>query len=163
MVAIRTKHIGLWRCPHADTKPKCHGIIQFHRLDIYCFAFSFFFPFLLSHLNQVDFFIFIFVAPGIAIYFLSPLWPYTVNTAVSLDYGPITLIDLVDHSRPNTGQGPETVQYQVVWNATGLANTQHNLLISVGAGQPYAIVNGLMYVLFFLFSPSRTLFPSYAC
>jgi len=85
--------------------------------------------------------------PGIAIYFLAPLWPYLVNTAVSLDSGPITLIDLVDHSAssPSTGQGPETIQYQVVWNATGLANTQHNLLISVGAGQPYAVVDGLIY------------------
>ena len=93
------------------------------------------------------FIIYCFIYPGIAIYFVAPLWPYLVNTAVSLDSGPITLIDLVDRSSPNTGQGPETVQYQVVWHATGLANTQHNLLISVGAGQPYAVVDGLMYVL----------------
>ena len=89
-----------------------------------------------------------FIYPGIAIYFLAPLWPYRVNTAVSLDYGPITLIDLVDHSSPDTGQGSETIPYQVVWNVTGLTNTQHNLLISVGAGQPYAVVDGLMYVLY---------------
>ena len=75
------------------------------------------------------------------------MWPYTVNTAVSLDSGPITLIDLVDHSPPSTSQGPETVQSQVVWNVTGLTNTQHNLRISVGAGQPFAIVDALMYVL----------------
>ena len=106
--------------------------------------------------NQVDFccffvIIFVFIYPGIAIYFLAPLWPYLVNTAVSLDSGPITLIDLVDHtaSSPSTAQGPETIQYHVVWNATGLANTHHNLLISVGAGQPYAVVDGLMYVFSF--------------
>ena len=75
---------------------------------------------------------------------MSPLWPYLVNTAISLDHGPSTLVDLVDHSRPPTDGGPETVQSQVVWKATGLNNTQHNLLISVGAGQPYAIVDGLM-------------------
>lgn len=94
-----------------------------------------------------------FIYPGIAIYFLAPLWPYLANTAVSLDSGPITLIDLVDHtaSSPSTGQGPETVQYQVVWNATGLANIHHNLLISVGAGQPFAVVDGLMYALYFYF------------
>ena len=45
--------------------------------------------------NQVDFccffiIIFVFIYPGIAIYFLAPLWPYLVNTAVSLDSGPIT-------------------------------------------------------------------------
>jgi len=82
---------------------------------------------------------------GVAIYFISPLWPYLVNTAVSLDSGPITLIDLVDHSSPSTGQGFETIPYQVVWHATGLANTQHNLLISVGDGQPYAVVDGLIF------------------
>ena len=64
----------------------------------------------------------------------------------------------MDHSSPSTGQGPETVQYQVVWHATGLNNTQHNLLISVGAGQPYAVVDGLVYVLLFsLSSHSRTI------
>ncbi|KAF8806043.1 hypothetical protein BYT27DRAFT_7339295 [Phlegmacium glaucopus] len=82
---------------------------------------------------------------GIAIYFLSPLWPYTVNTAISLDSGPITLVDLVDHSRPDAGGGPETIPYDVVWSATGLVNTQHNLRISVGAGQLYAVVDGLIY------------------
>ena len=47
----------------------------------------------------------------------------------------------MDHSSPNTGQGPETIPSQVVWQATGLANTQHNLLISVGPGQPYVVVD----------------------
>jgi hypothetical protein len=92
-----------------------------------------------------------FIYPGIAIYFLAPLWPYLVNTAVSLDSGPITLIDLMDHnvSSPSTGQGPETIQYQAIWHAAGLANTHHTLLISVGAGQLYAVVDGLVYVLCF--------------
>ena len=107
------------------------------------FTGNFFFDFGLSSsiLNHVCC-----VCSGIAIYFLSPLWPYTVNTAISLDSGPSILVNLVDTSRPSTDGGPETVQSSVVWNATGLANIQHNLLISVGAGQPYAIVDGLMYV-----------------
>lgn len=83
---------------------------------------------------------------GIAVYYLSPLWPYTVNTAVSLDSGNVTLIDLVDHSRPNSGQGPETVQSSVVWSATGLADQPHVLTISVGSGQPFGVVDALMYV-----------------
>ena len=83
---------------------------------------------------------------GVAIYFLSPRWPYAVTTAVSLDSGPVTLIDLVDHGRPNAGQGPETVQSQVVWSTTGLANTRHTLVISVGQGQQFGIVDGLMFV-----------------
>jgi hypothetical protein len=82
--------------------------------------------------------------PGVAIYFMSPLWPYLVNTAVSLDSAPLVLIDLVDHSKPNVGVGPETVQSQVVWGEAALANKLHTLVISVGAGQPYAIVDALM-------------------
>ncbi|KAF8967542.1 hypothetical protein BDZ97DRAFT_1755965 [Flammula alnicola] len=82
---------------------------------------------------------------GVAIYFLSPKWPYEVNTAVSLDSGPLFLIDLVDHTSPSTGQGPETVQSAVVWNATGLNDTQHTLVISVGPGQSFGIVDGLIY------------------
>ncbi|TFK33252.1 hypothetical protein BDQ12DRAFT_691300 [Crucibulum laeve] len=88
---------------------------------------------------------------GVAIYFLSPLWPYLVNTAVSLDNGPIALVDLVDHSRPqDPNQGPETVQSTAVWGASGLANTQHTLVVSVGAGQPFGIVDAFMCVLLYL-------------
>lgn len=83
-------------------------------------------------------------AAGVAIYFMSPLWPYLVNTAVSVDSAQPILIDLVDHSKPNVGVGPETVQSKVVWGEAGLANKQHTLVISVGAGQPYAIVDALM-------------------
>ncbi|KAF8076981.1 hypothetical protein FPV67DRAFT_1715941 [Lyophyllum atratum] len=86
-----------------------------------------------------------FTFTGVAIYFMSPLWPYTVNTAVSLDSGTPILLDLVDHSRPNVGQGVETVQSNVIWGAAGLPNTQHRLVISVGAGQPFAIVDTLIY------------------
>lgn len=122
---------GLWRCTYAYTELSGDGDVQlyrcvrsiqsnhtYYRLDIL----------------------------GVAIYFLSPRWPYAVTTAVSLDSGPSFLIDLVDHSRPNAGEGPETVQSQVVWNATGLSNTQHTLVISVGQGQSYGIVDGLMSV-----------------
>jgi len=83
---------------------------------------------------------------GTAIYFLSPLWPYNVTTAVSLDSSSPSIIDLVDHSTPSAGQGSETVPSRVVWSAAGLSNTQHTLRISVGSGERYAIVDGLMYV-----------------
>ena len=68
-----------------------------------------------------------------------------MNTALSLDGGSATLVDLVDHSRPDSGGlGPETVRYDVVWSAVGLDNTLHTLVVSVGARQPFAIVDGLM-------------------
>ena len=81
---------------------------------------------------------------------MSPLWPYVVNTALSIDSGAITLVDLTDRSSPYTsvalGNVSETVKSQVVWGTAGLANTQHTLSISIGTGQTYAIVDGLMYV-----------------
>ncbi|TFK23584.1 hypothetical protein FA15DRAFT_670400 [Coprinopsis marcescibilis] len=83
---------------------------------------------------------------GVAIYFLSPLWPYLVTTAISLDSGPVTLVNLVDRSRPDTGGfGEETVQSRVIWSAINLNNTQHTLRMSVGASQPFAVVDGLIY------------------
>ncbi|KAG6868231.1 hypothetical protein C0993_005931 [Termitomyces sp. T159_Od127] len=82
---------------------------------------------------------------GVAVYFVSPLWPYHVTTAVSLDSGPVSLLDLVDQSRRETDGGPETVQSRVVWSSGELANTQHTLVISVGKGEPYAIVDAIVY------------------
>jgi hypothetical protein len=81
---------------------------------------------------------------GTAIYFLSPLWPYNVTTFVSLDSSPPFRIDLVDYSRPNVGQGGQTVSTGVRWKAEGLFNTLHTLKISVGKGERFAIVDGLM-------------------
>lgn len=68
-----------------------------------------------------------------------------MNTAISLDGAPSTLVDLVDHTRPDTGGiGPETVMYEVVWSRDNLTNTSHTLRMSVGEGQPFAIVDGLL-------------------
>ncbi|KAH6891583.1 hypothetical protein BKA70DRAFT_850997 [Coprinopsis sp. MPI-PUGE-AT-0042] len=88
----------------------------------------------------------IFNFTGVAIYFMSPLWSYAVSTMVTLDDTPPAVIDLVDHSRPDVGgTGPETVQSQVVWSATGLNDTQHTLVISVANQHRFAIVDGLLY------------------
>ena len=83
---------------------------------------------------------------GTAFYFISPLWPYNVNTAISLDSSPSSLIDLVDHSKPNENQGAESVPFSVVWSAVNLPNTQHVVRISVGSGETYAIIDALMFV-----------------
>jgi len=65
-----------------------------------------------------------------------------------LDSKPLQPVDLVDYSQPDTGGGPETVGYAVVWKATELANVQHTLVVSVVQGEPYAIVDGLMSAFF---------------
>jgi hypothetical protein len=84
-----------------------------------------------------------FTFTGVAIYYMAPLWPYLVNTAVSLDSGSTVLLDLTDHSQQANG-GPETVASHVIWGVTGLSNIQHSLVMSVGSGQPYGIVDALI-------------------
>ncbi|KIM38681.1 hypothetical protein M413DRAFT_447638 [Hebeloma cylindrosporum] len=86
-----------------------------------------------------------FTFTGIAIYFYSPLWPFRVSTALSLDGEPAQTVDLTDYTVPTVDDGPETVQSQVVWSLVGLENTEHTLVISVGAGEDIAIVDALMY------------------
>ena len=78
-------------------------------------------------------------------YFLSPLWSYTVTTQLSLDGGPAVVVDLRDYSRPETSGGPETVAYSAVWGMTGLTNTQHQLVASMAPGGAYVVVDGFMY------------------
>ena len=85
-------------------------------------------------------------AIGVAIYFYSPLWTFSVTTQVALDGSPPVLLDLRDYSQPYVDNGPETVQSSVVWSQTGLADTQHALMVSVGAGQTFAIMDALVYV-----------------
>ncbi|TFK63465.1 hypothetical protein BDN72DRAFT_320715 [Pluteus cervinus] len=82
---------------------------------------------------------------GVAVYFMSPLWPYHVTTAVQLDDEDAQLLVLTDTSRNDTGGGPETVQSAIVWSKTGLNNTSHRLSVYVGAGEPFAIVDTIIY------------------
>ncbi|KAG5642495.1 hypothetical protein DXG03_002719 [Asterophora parasitica] len=88
-----------------------------------------------------------FTFQGVAIYFASPLWPYTVNTAVSLDSSAPVLLDLTDHdaSTPGSEDGAATVRSHPIRGFTNLVNTQHTFVVSVGAGQPFAIVDALIY------------------
>lgn len=38
----------------------------------------------------------VFTFTGVAVYYLAPLWPYEVDTEVTLDNGPSAIIDLTD-------------------------------------------------------------------
>ena len=66
---------------------------------------------------------------------------------MALDSSPPALLDLTDYTHPLVINGPESVKSSVVWSRTGLANTKHTLLVSVGRGQTYAIVDTLVYAL----------------
>jgi hypothetical protein len=76
---------------------------------------------------------------------MSPLWPYPVNVKLTLDstVSPDTL-DLTDLSRPNGGGPMETVQSQVLWGKSGLANTAHTLVVSRATGGQFVVVDALV-------------------
>lgn len=81
---------------------------------------------------------------GVAIYYKSPKWPYTVAAVVQVDGGTPTLIDLQDYSTPDVGEGPETVNTDDVWGVSGLKNRQHTLTISFPPDQRFLALDGLV-------------------
>ncbi|KAJ7042250.1 hypothetical protein C8F04DRAFT_97215 [Mycena alexandri] len=84
-----------------------------------------------------------FLAPGVAIYYLSPRWPYAVSTRLTLDGGSSTLVNLTDPATsPSPPGGSESALTSVVWSATGLANASHTLVATIGN---YIIMDGLIY------------------
>lgn len=87
---------------------------------------------------------------GIAIYFYSPLWPFRVTTAVTLDSREHSLLDLRDYEVPFHQDGSETAGWQIVWSMDDLDNTAHVLNVSVGVGEDLAILDALVCVCFFL-------------
>ena len=113
----------------------------------FTFTGSFFFVYQsFLNISSIVFFFLLFRAIGVAIYFYSPLWTFSVTTQVALDDLPPVLLDLRAYRRPFEDNGPEVVRSSVVWSQTGLANTQHTLLVSVGDGQTFAIMDTLVYV-----------------
>lgn len=59
---------------------------------------------------------------------------------------PTELLDLVDHGFVGQPGSAETLASRAIWGKADLDNVQHTLVISVGAGEPYGIVDGLMCV-----------------
>ncbi|KAJ7779609.1 hypothetical protein B0H16DRAFT_1299840 [Mycena metata] len=87
-----------------------------------------------------------FTFTGVAIYYLSPRWPYAVSTRLTLDGGSSTLVNLTDPATsPSPPGGSESALTSVVWSATALTNTSHTLVATMGN---YIIMDGLMCVRF---------------
>ena len=76
MARTAAKPIGLWRYPHPSGQldPRCHSRV----LSWFIFSFP------SKSCSYVIFFPCIY--SGTTIYFMSLLWPYTVDTAISLDF-----------------------------------------------------------------------------
>jgi len=82
---------------------------------------------------------------GIAIYYMSPQWPYTVNTLLTLDSNsPVVLAMTSSNTEPIGAVGPNVIT-QVLWGQTGLSDTEHTLVISLAPGGRYIVVDALMY------------------
>ncbi|KJA17724.1 hypothetical protein HYPSUDRAFT_46063 [Hypholoma sublateritium FD-334 SS-4] len=96
---------------------------------------------------------------GTAIYYWAPLWPSRVTTALALDGAAPVLVDLRDASLPLNRDAGESVQSAPLWAATGLDDTLHTLVISVGAGEGIAVVDQLQCVLHLHPLPARRLLP----
>ncbi|KAF9445835.1 hypothetical protein P691DRAFT_777289 [Macrolepiota fuliginosa MF-IS2] len=84
-----------------------------------------------------------FTFTGIAVYFMSPLWPYFVSTQLQLDSGSLIHLNLTN---PNGGTGgSENVQSAVVWGSGPLPNGVHTLLVSKIPGDSFAVVDAIIY------------------
>lgn len=81
---------------------------------------------------------------GVAVYYLAPLWPYKVDTEITLDNDPSTIVDLTDTSAKSVGNGSETVIWNVRWSRTGLSNTSHTLRMSMAPSGQYIVVDAIM-------------------
>ncbi|KAF7324483.1 hypothetical protein MKEN_00489000 [Mycena kentingensis (nom. inval.)] len=83
---------------------------------------------------------------GVAVYFLAPLWPYSVTTQISLNGGVAEVLNLTDPlaSTTSTG-GSESALSAPVWSKTGLKNTSHTVVVSMGPAKDGIVVDGFMY------------------
>jgi len=84
------------------------------------------------------------VAPGTAIYYWAPLWPYQATTGVTLDSEPMFGVQLTaDGPTVPVGSVGPSVPSAIRWSRTGLSNTQHTLVISLTPGARYIVVDAL--------------------
>ncbi|KAJ7059542.1 hypothetical protein C8F01DRAFT_989234, partial [Mycena amicta] len=80
---------------------------------------------------------------GVAVYFLSPRWPYAVTTQLTLDDDNTVVLDLTDHNASSTPPGgSESVPSSIVWSATGLTNGLHTVVVRMASGGQFAVVDG---------------------
>jgi len=84
---------------------------------------------------------------GIAIYYWAPLWPYPVNTMLTVDNNITLTVDLQDPSVPVTEVygGEETAQSSVRAVFKGLSDGEHTLVASMAPGGRYVIMDALTF------------------
>ncbi|KAK7052614.1 hypothetical protein R3P38DRAFT_2502027 [Favolaschia claudopus] len=86
-----------------------------------------------------------FIFTGVAVYHLSPRWPYDVHMRLTLDGGQSVLVNLTDPSvLPQPPGGGESAPSSVAWSATGLENKSHTLVATYGN---FIIVDAFIYTI----------------
>ncbi|KAF8915455.1 hypothetical protein CPB85DRAFT_1433053 [Mucidula mucida] len=90
-----------------------------------------------------------FTFTGVAVYYVSALWPYSVNTTLKLDDQDPEQLNLTDPMASPADGGSASTSYAVHWGRTGLSNTSHELVISTTADQeyPWTVVDGFIYTI----------------
>ncbi|SJL17429.1 uncharacterized protein ARMOST_20979 [Armillaria ostoyae] len=82
---------------------------------------------------------------GTAVYFLSPRWPYLVNSTVALDGEGAAFVNLTDPEAKGTDGGPESERYAVHWSRTGLDNKTHEVVVSMAAAGQWIVLDGFIF------------------
>ncbi|KAJ6477862.1 hypothetical protein C8R47DRAFT_1288720, partial [Mycena vitilis] len=91
-----------------------------------------------------------FTFTGVAVFYVAPRWPYTVNTQLSLDGAPPVVVDLTDPIASKTAPGgSESAPFSVAWSQEGLSNTTHTLALTMASTGQFIIADGFMCVSFF--------------
>ena len=85
---------------------------------------------------------------GVAVYFWSPLWPYAVDSLISIDGGPGECVNLRDPTRNSSVDGVETEASAPRWRRVGLQNAQHSVVVSRCANGSFVVVDAFTYVLY---------------
>ncbi|KAK0199895.1 hypothetical protein DFS33DRAFT_1457080 [Desarmillaria ectypa] len=87
-----------------------------------------------------------FTFTGIAVYFLSPLWPYPVSVMITVDGGVETILNLTDPVASSTDSGgSESSQSDVRWCMTGLSHSLHKAVVSMPPSGNWVVVDGFIY------------------
>lgn len=87
-----------------------------------------------------------FTFTGVAVYYLSPLWPYWVNSTITIDGGDETTLNLTDPVASTTEPGgSESSPYGVRWSKTGLSNSSHEVVVSMASSGQWIVVDGFNY------------------
>ena len=76
-------------------------------------------------------------------YYKAPKWPYAVDSSIALDGGPPTVVSMTGPNPSATG-GEETIIEDILWSATGLVNTEHQVVVTKGAVSPFTVVDCFM-------------------